>query len=130
MTGFGPRTSGPTVPQPLPRTYIFLILICSQSQINFEAHFNTFILESLFCCHFVPFCLFLSPPSHNSVTRFGEILPLWHKLKCLWQFNEGLFCIYQKSFPTSVNFDLNWAIFHLCIWTNNENWKSHLWPIL
>ena len=38
-----------------------------------------------------------------SVTRFGEISPLWHKIKCLWQFCEGLFSIWQKVLPTLVN---------------------------
>ena len=63
----------------------------------------------------------------SSATRFGEISPLWHKLKCLWQFYEGLFRIWQKLSPTSLNFVYNWAIFHKCSkWTNNENYKSHL----
>ena len=31
-----------------------------------------------------------------SVTRFGEILPLWHKIKGLLQFYEGLFSIWQN----------------------------------
>ena len=33
-----------------------------------------------------------------SVTRFGEILPLWHKIKGLLQFYEGLFGIWQKYY--------------------------------
>ena len=61
-----------------------------------------------------------------SVTRFGEISPLWQKLKCLWQFNEGLFSIWQKLLPTLANFVYNWAIFHGCKWTNNENYENHL----
>ena len=32
----------------------------------------------------------------TSVTKFDEISPLWQKLKCLWQFYEGLFIIWQK----------------------------------
>ena len=62
----------------------------------------------------------------TSVTRFGENSTLWHKIKCLWQFCEGLFSIWQKVLPTLVNFVYNWAIFHGSKWTNNENYKSPL----
>ena len=31
-----------------------------------------------------------------SVTRFGEIPPLWQNLKTLRQFFEGLFCVGQN----------------------------------
>ena len=34
--------------------------------------------------------------SQASVTIFGEISPLWQKLKCLWQFYEGFFSIWLK----------------------------------
>jgi len=40
----------------------------------------------------------------SSVTRFGEISPLWQNLKTLWLFFEGLFYIGQ-------NFEPNWAFF-------------------
>ena len=33
-----------------------------------------------------------------SVTRFGEISSLWHKLKCLWQFYEGLIRFGKKCY--------------------------------
>ena len=49
--------------------------------------------------------------ARRQVTRFGEILPLWHKLKCLLEFYEGLFSIWQKLLLTSVNFVYNWALF-------------------
>ena len=62
----------------------------------------------------------------SSVTRLGEILPLWQKIKFLWQFYEGLFSIWQKLLPTVANFVHNWAIFHGCKWTNNEYYKSYL----
>ena len=39
-----------------------------------------------------------------SVTRFGEILPLWQNFESLWLLFEGLFCIGQ-------NFEPNWAHF-------------------
>ena len=62
----------------------------------------------------------------SSVTSFGEISPLWQKLKGLRQFNESLFRIWQKLLPTLAIFLYSWAIFHGCKWTNNENYKSHL----
>ena len=34
----------------------------------------------------------------SSVVRFGEISPLWQTLKWLRQFNQGLFCIWQKCY--------------------------------
>ena len=39
---------------------------------------------------------------------------------------EGLFSIWQKLLPTLANFVYNWAIFHGCKWTNNENYENHL----
>ena len=60
----------------------------------------------------------------DSVTRFGEISPLWHKLKWGW------FSIWQKLLPTLNFFGFNWAIFHCRKWTYNENYKSHLVTLL
>ena len=40
-----------------------------------------------------------------SVTRFGEILPLWQNFKSLWLFFEGLFCIGQNIEPNWANFN-------------------------
>ena len=60
------------------------------------------------------------------MARFDDISPLLQKLKCLWQFYKGLFSIWQKLLPTLANFVHNWAIFHGCKWTNDENDKSHL----
>ena len=51
--------------------------------------------------------------STNSVTRFGEISPLWQNFKSLWLLFEGLICIGQ-------NFEPNWANFHFCYWPNTE----------
>ena len=31
----------------------------------------------------------------ETLTRFGEITPLWQNLKTLWQYFEGLFSIWQ-----------------------------------
>ena len=42
-----------------------------------------------------------------SLTRFVEISPLWHKLKCLWEFYEGLFSGGQKLLPTLEQFVYN-----------------------
>ena len=42
----------------------------------------------------------------------------------IWQFYEGLFCIWQKLLPTLVNSVCNWAILHGSKWANNENYKK------
>ena len=47
----------------------------------------------------------------NSVTRFGEIPPLWQICKNIWQFYDGLFVFVQNFLPTWVNFIYNLAIF-------------------
>ena len=39
-----------------------------------------------------------------SVTKSWQISPLWHKLKCLWQFREGLFSILAKIITDFDNF--------------------------
>ena len=59
-----------------------------------------------------------------SVTRFGKISPLWHKLTFLWQCSEGLFSTWQKLVLTSVNFVYNWAISNGSKWTNNKTLKA------
>ena len=48
----------------------------------------------------------------DSVTRFGEISPLWQILLSLWQFFESLFCIWHTSKPILTNFVCHWADFH------------------
>ena len=48
--------------------------------------------------------LSLSICSYHSVTRFGEILPLWQNVKSLCLFNENLFCIGQNFEPKLANF--------------------------
>ena len=40
----------------------------------------------------------------NSVTRFGEILPLWQNFKNIGPFFDGLFCIGQNFEPIWANF--------------------------
>ena len=50
---------------------------------------------------FVNVDLASGPPS--SVTRFGEILPLWQKFTSLWQIFNGLFLIWQNAEPTLAN---------------------------
>ena len=47
----------------------------------------------------------------SSVTRFGEILPLWLKFSSLWPFLEVLFRIWQ-------NVEHTLGIF-LCFWANS-----------
>ena len=40
-----------------------------------------------------------------SVTRFGEISPLWQNFKSIWLFFQGIFCFGQ-------NFESNWQNFY------------------
>ena len=39
----------------------------------------------------------------DSVTRFGEISPLWQKFTNLWQIFDGLFFTWQIADPTFSN---------------------------
>ena len=55
-----------------------------------------------------------------SVTRFGEISPLWQSFKRLWQFVKGLFRIWEKFAPTLTNFLLFCAKFQCCKWPKME----------
>ena len=57
----------------------------------------------------------------HSVTKFGEISPLWHNLQSLGQFLDGLFTIWQNFEPTLASFIYFWANFHRCKWPNVEN---------
>ena len=52
----------------------------------------------------------------SSVTRFGEILPLWHNFKSLGQIFEGLFSIWQSFNLTLAKMLCYWASFHRCRW--------------
>ena len=67
-----------------------------------------------------------------SVTRFGEILPLWLKFTSLWQICKGLFLIWQNAEPILANLWHFWANFLYCKWPNIENnltiW-SHCLPL-
>ena len=57
---------------------------------------------------------------HCSVTRFGEISPLWRQFTSLWQIVDGLFLILQNVNPILANLLHNWANFHCCKWPNIE----------
>ena len=56
----------------------------------------------------------------TSVTRFGEISPLWQNLKSLWQFFGGLYCIGRNVEPNWAK-KLFWTNFHCCYWPIIEN---------
>ena len=49
--------------------------------------------------------------SVTSVTRFGDILPLWKNLASQWQYFEALFSFRQISQPTLANFGGHCAYF-------------------
>ena len=53
----------------------------------------------------------------SSVTRFGEISPLWRFLKRLRHFSESLFAIWQNFEPPLAKFECYWQI---CIDANGQ----------
>ena len=61
-----------------------------------------------------------------SVTRFGEISPLWQIIKHLWQYISGLFGFGQSFQLTLAQFVCHWAHFQCWKWPNIENtiWSS------
>ena len=80
---------------------------------------------------FLLLCVFLSAltayilqhlPTYlpTSVTRFGEILPLWQKFTSLWQIFDGLFLIWHSAELTMANLWHYWANFHSYKWPNLE----------
>ena len=54
----------------------------------------------------------------TSVTRFGEILPLWHNFKNLEDIFEGLISVWQNVDPTVAKMFYSWASFHCSRWPN------------
>ena len=46
----------------------------------------------------------------TSVTRFGDISPLWQNFTYLWQNVDSLFLIWQNDEPTLANLVHYWAI--------------------
>ena len=45
----------------------------------------------------------------GSVTRFGEISPLWREIITLWHFRKGLFSVWQHLELTLAYFRWFWA---------------------
>ena len=56
----------------------------------------------------------------SSVTRFGEISPLWQNILRLRQNLSGLFSIWQNFEPILAKVLFYWANYHYCKWPNNE----------
>ena len=50
----------------------------------------------------------------TSVTRFGQISPLWQKFTSPWQFFDGLFLVWQIDDSTWANLWHYWDNFHCC----------------
>ena len=61
-----------------------------------------------------------------SVTRFGEIPPLWKIFKNLWKYIYGLFGFGPSFHDTLAQFVCFWANFHYCKWPNIETQSGHL----
>ena len=62
----------------------------------------------------------------NSVTRFGEISPLWQYFKRRSHFCKGLSSVWQNFEPTSAMILCYWVNFHCCKWPNIEKILDHL----
>ena len=56
-----------------------------------------------------------------SVTRFGEISPLWQNFRNLWPFIEGQNSIWQHFEHILANYWCCWANVNCCKWTNIEH---------
>ena len=54
----------------------------------------------------------------SSVTRFGEIPPLWQNFKTLGQFFECLVSVGQNFETTLAHILFSLANFHCCKWPN------------
>ena len=64
--------------------------------------------------------------TEGSVTRFGEIPPLWQLFKSLWQYISGLFGFGQSFQIPLAQFVCLWTNFNCFKWPNIENtiWSS------
>ena len=87
-----------------------------------------FVIEAIVCLFFTRTLVILAVNNTLicTVTRFGEISPLWPNLKSFGQLIESLFSIWQTFEPGLTNFVSNWAISYSCYWPNIENNLS-LW---
>ena len=61
-----------------------------------------------------------------SVTRFGEISPLWKKFTSLWKIFDSLFLIWQNAEPYFAKLWHYWANCHWCNWPIIEKLSNHL----
>ena len=90
-------------------------------------NFMSFVINTtayrldLYSLHLLPL-----KSSMDSVTRFGEIPPLWQIIKNLWPHIQGLFGFGQSFQLTLSQFVCFWANFNCCKWQNIENtiWSS------
>ena len=89
------------------------------SLLNERAHFQTLIKsKSKYASNAGSSKLkYTLSPSH-SVTRLGEISPLWQKIPSLWQIFVSLFPMWQNAKPTLANLYHYWAHFHCYKWPN------------
>ena len=59
----------------------------------------------------------------TSVTRFGEMSPLWQNLQRFWQFCMSLFSLWHNFKHTMTNFRCRWAN---CHWHEGKKLKNNL----
>ena len=60
----------------------------------------------------------LSPPT--SMTRFGEISPLWQKFTILWAMFGMVYLVFDKLLYLHLQFLCYWSNFHCRKWTKIE----------
>ena len=98
---------------------------------SFSCRLSPFVKNPSFGLFFPPcWCLLFTlehccaiprlSPFASSVTRSGEISPLWQKFTSLWQSFDSSFIIWQNTELTLANLWHYWANFHCCKWLNIE----------
>ena len=65
-----------------------------------------------------------------SMTRFGEISPIWYDFKSLGHLFGGLFSFWQNVDPTEAKMFCHWASIHCCRRPNTLNKFCHLVTLL
>ena len=86
---------------------------CRSQYLHSHNHYWRQRRRGLLQVHFYEIAL-LPLGSDHSVTRFGDISPLWHDVKNLWPFWNSLFGIWQNfELTLTSNLIWQWAIFNV-----------------
>ena len=96
-------------------SFIYLFLVFWLTNLNHLIHL---LYLSPLMHLFLLFHLLLVHKVLNSVTRFGEISPLWHNIKKHLSFWKSSFSIWKHFELTFGNFKWFWPIFQFCKYQN------------